>query len=823
MPPIAKRPDVPLALPPRLGALERLAYNLRWAWAPGARALFEQISPERFAESGNPVRVLCEAPARRLEALAADEAFVRAVAAEAAALDEYLGAPADGHDTVAYFCAEYGLCECVPFYAGGLGVLAGDHLKAASDLRLPLVAVGLAYHEGYLSQSLGADGGQVERFPSVDFRLLPMRPVRRPSSETLLVVPIAAGDRTVRARVWRLDVGRVALYLLDTDLPQNTPADRQITRRLYGGDRETRILQEMVLGIGGLRALEALGIDPAVCHLNEGHAGFLGLEQARQVMARHEVSYEEARLLVSARNVFTTHTPIPAGFDEFSRELVQTHLHPMARALGISDEALLRLGQRDDAPSDAPFNMAVLAMRHASLRNGVSRLHGEVSRQLFSPLYPALPVEEVPVDSVTNGVHYDTWVGPEVRALFAAYCPDALASPADAGAWANATAIPDQALWAARLRQRARLGELVATRGSHALDPNALLIGFARRFTAYKRADLILADAERLAQLLSGPRPVQLVYAGKAHPMDAEGKKILRRIGALAREGKVIFLEDYDLEIGRLITQGVDVWLNNPRRPLEASGTSGMKVALNGGLNLSVLDGWWDECFAPGIGWAIGDREPAASPEAQDAREGAELHRLLIEELLPTFWTRDAFGIPHAWVQMIKRAFTILGPRLSSTRMVAEYRTRFYGAAAARGARLEAGGIGRLVEVASYRTRVTAAFAEVEVSRVQTYGAAGGRPTVEAFVRLQTLSPRDVRVELVCGTSPMPMRLTGFVGGEHRFEHAAPAGGAPVRVRVVPSHPEVLVPNELPLCAWSDEPLPARSGGRKAGALLAEV
>jgi len=579
---------------------------------------------------------------------------------------------------VAYFSPEFGIDASLPVYAGGLGVLAGDHLKAAGDLGVPLVGIGLLYRRGYFRQAI-AQGRQREEYPELDPTGLGLELVPADDGEPLHI-EVELADERVLVQAWRRDVRGVALYLLDTEVDGNSADARAVTDALYGGDREHRIRQELVLGVGGGRVLRALGLEPSVFHLNEGHAAFLALERARALVEVDGLSFEDALEVVRASTVFTTHTPVPAGNERFERELVRRYLSPLAESAGIALEALLELGT---APADEAFGLTPFALRTARSANGVSKLHGHVSREMWQPLWPERSADEVPIEHVTNAVHAPTWVAPELAELLARVGVRVEAGPDEQG-WQNVRRLDPHELWRVHVERKQSLLELVAARssarfGGESLDPQALTIGFARRFATYKRAALVLSDPQRLRELLGNPaRPVQLVFAGKAHPADAEGKAVLadvvRRAQARDARGRIVFLPDYDMELARALVQGVDVWLNTPRAPQEASGTSGMKAAMNGALNLSVLDGWWAEAYAQEIGWAIPDELARAGDEA----EAGELLRLLEEELVPVYYERDDDGFPASWTERMRESIAAIGGRFNAARMVAEYVDRLY-------------------------------------------------------------------------------------------------------------------------------------------------
>ncbi len=689
------------ALPARLARLKDLALNLRWAWHPDTVALFRRLDEDGWEGSyHNPVLTVQRLDRDRLKAAANDPDFLAHLDRVAADLDAYLAGDgawfgeAHGREAaglVAYFSMEFGLTECLPTYSGGLGVLAGDHLKSASDLGVPLVGVGLFYRRGYFRQVLDESGWQHDRDEDNDPARLPMAPALG-SDGTPLTIELPFPGRTVAARVWRLRVGRVDLYLLDTDAPENAPEDRALTDRLYGGDVETRIQQEIVLAFGGCRALDALGIAPAVYHMNEGHAAFLSLERARRLMEETGLPFAEVRATVARGLVFTTHTPVAAGHDYFPPELMARYLGDYAGTLGLSLHDLLALGRKHPDDAGEYFCQTILALRMAGRSNGVSKLHGAVSRRMWRDLWPGTPEDEAPIGHVTNGVHLPSW---RAEGL------------ADEGTEAAPARLTDGELWAARGRGRAALVQFARRRlrdqglrhglwdpaageAGARLDPAALTIGFARRFATYKRATLLLRDPERLARILTHPeRPVQIIFAGKAHPRDDGGKALIQRIVELSRGGlfggRLVFLEGYDIAVARALVQGADVWLNNPQRPYEASGTSGMKAAANGVLNVSTLDGWWAEAWEEGmgedgraVGWAIGRGEQYEDPEHGARVEAEALYELLEREVVPAFYERDAEGVPQRWVARMRASMAQVPAFFNTDRMVREYTEHFY-------------------------------------------------------------------------------------------------------------------------------------------------
>jgi len=834
------------SLPPELAALEELAMNLRWSWDEPTRDLFRWVDTDGWeAMSHDPVRLLGQVPAARLEALAGDPGFLRYLHEVYDDLGRYLTAPrwfqtrdetrsSSPLRLVAYFSPEYGISEALPQYSGGLGVLAGDHLKAASDLGVPLVGVGLFYRSGYFSQVLAADGIQQERFSSLDPDSLALT-----RCEDVRITVDLAGQ-PLHAQIWEAAVGRVKLYLLDADVEGNEPEIRSITDRLYGGDTEHRIRQEILLGIGGVRALQALGLDPQVFHTNEGHAGFLGLERARQLVAAG-LTFDEAVETVRAGSVFTTHTPVPAGIDRFPRELMERYFTGFAKECGIGLDELMALGQRADEPDETRFNMAVMGLRLAARRNGVAQLHGVVSRRMFAGLWPDVPEEEIPIGSVTNGVHAPTWISPEIDDLLSRRLV-----PEWDGAlereWARVTEVGDDELWRALQQGRERLVAFVRSRlrrsqlargysasdvawTNGVLDPTVLTVGFARRFATYKRATLLLSQPDRLKALLFHPEhPMQLIFAGKAHPADHPGKEMIQHIQQFAAQqglrNRIVFMDDYDMAVARALVQGCDVWLNNPRRPQEACGTSGMKAALNGALNCSVLDGWWDEWFDGQNGWAITSAEDEPDLQRRDELEAASLFDLLESQIVPLFYERGAGGVPRAWLERVKHAYASLGPKVTASRMVRDYVQTYYEPAAAHGDRTLADGAARGRAFAAWRARVVSSWGGVKVTSVDADGGPahlGDQRAVAVSVDLGRLTLDDVMVEVLHGPvgpadeiiHPAILALEhGEPDGDGRVRYegsftCSSAGRHGFTVRVVPRHEDLSSSVELGLTAWA--------------------
>jgi starch phosphorylase len=841
-------------LPERLQGLHKLAYNLWWCWNPDAIALFRRIDPDLFeALDNSPVRLLGAIPQERFEELRTDDGFLAHLDRVVGRLDHYLtgptwfreayGSEAAERGRVAYFSAEFGIHESIPVYSGGLGVLAGDHLKSASDLGVPLVGVGLMYREGYFRQYLNPDGWQQERYPENDFFNLPLIQENGADGRPLLV-PIPLPGRAVQAKVWRIQVGRVPLYLLDCNIPQNHPDDRNITAQLYGGDKENRIKQEIVLGIGGIRALRAMNKQPTVCHLNEGHSAFCNLERIRYFMEQKKLDFATAVEAAKAGTCFTTHTPVPAGNEVFAPHLVEQYLGGYMQALGLDRRTFLGLGRLNPHDEHEPFGMTVLALKLANVSNGVSQLHGAVTRKMWKALWPGLPESEVPITAITNGVHTQSWLSPEIAQIYERYLGVQWEEkPTDHAVWRRVEQVPDAELWRAAERGRSRLvnfarGRLKVqlqrrgappaevARAAEVLDPDALTIGFARRFATYKRGALIFRDPDRLAAILNNKdRPVQLVFAGKAHPHDNEGKKVIAEVLHMARRPELrphaVFLEDYDMNITRYLIQGVDVWLNNPRRPLEASGTSGMKVCVNGGLNLSVLDGWWVEGYQQDNGWAIGAGEEYTDLGYQDQVESRAIYDLLEQEIVPMFYTRGGDGVPREWLRRMKRSISTNVPFFNTNRMVQQYVEICYWPSAQRYLRLAADNLKRAGELAAWRRRLQQGWPLVRVEAVEADGGAetmrvGSELKVQAQVKLGPLAPDDVQVQLFHGvldsfgdiarphTAPM---ATDGVHHSSSYSYAGAiactaSGQYGFAVRVLPKHADLPHAFEPGLVCW---------------------
>ncbi len=695
-------------LPKKINRLAEIAYNLWWSWTPEARELFRNLDyPLWHSNHHNPVHMLKEMSHEQLQEVAKDAAFIRHYNKVVILYDQAMQRQGSWYNetfpdltnkTIAYFSFEFGLHNSLPIYSGGLGILSGDHAKEASDLGLPFVGIGFMYPQGYFRQRIPSHGWQEAAYQQLDMSQAPIQPVLADDGD-LLKINVQIGHREVYARIWKVQVGRNNLYLLDTDVDENEPWDRELSARLYSGDSEVRIRQEIMLGIGGVRALRALNIEPDIWHMNEGHSGFLILECIREKVAMG-VPFADAATAVYDKSVFTTHTPVPAGHDTFSFHLVEQYFSSFWDELGISREHFLGLGGHEEEWGMA-FNMTVLALRNAGYRNGVSKLHGQVSRDMWQEVWPDKRVEDVPITSITNGIHVPTWIAREIYQLYNKYLgPDWMEEQDNPVIWQRMSDIPDKDIWRIHQHLKGKLHGFLRGRvrrnwvdgrhdptqvlsGGTLLDPEALTIGFSRRFATYKRATLIFRDLPRLQQLLLDThRPVQIVFAGKAHPADEPGKALIQQIYNLAKHnqlgGRVAFIEDYDMHMGRYLTQGVDLWLNTPRRPREASGTSGMKTVLNGIPNLSILDGWWAEGYNGANGWAIGDNNDHENEQLQDENDANSLYHLLEDEIVPLFYNRDRDGIPRGWVEMMRETMRSNVPQFSMRRMVKEYTTQLY-------------------------------------------------------------------------------------------------------------------------------------------------
>jgi starch phosphorylase len=822
-----------------IAALDTLAANWRWSWSRATHALFESMDPAVWAKVGeNPARMLGALGQERLDALARDDAFVDRVTEEADRLEAYLTQPrwfqrvqGPKPEHIAYFSPEFGVDGSLPQYSGGLGILAGDHLKSCSDLGVPLTGIGLFYRAGYFRQSIGDDGWQRESYPLLDPHGLGLTLLRDAEGTPVEVSLDVTADRVLHARIWIADIGRVPLLLLDSETPSNTEEMRRVTDRLYGGGGEHRLLQEALLGIGGVRALRAwcrvTGRPEAdVYHTNEGHAGLQGIERMSELVTHEGLTFDEALAQVRASTVFTTHTPVPAGIDRFPKDLIADYL-AAGVVSGIDPQRALALGLESWPGGDpSVFNMAVLGLHLGQHANGVSLLHGEVSRGMFGQLWPGVDTDEVPITSITNGVHPPTWLHPALKGLSERTFGDAHVETHD---WTDVARVSDRELWDTRSTMKGELVDEARSRTGLAgvLDPEALTIGFARRVPTYKRLTLMLRDPERLTRILTDPEhPVQIIVAGKSHPADDSGKQMIQELVRFSRDpkvrGRIVFLPDYDISLAKTLFPGCDVWLNNPIRPLEASGTSGMKAALNGALNLSILDGWWDEWFDGQNGWAIPTADTAGSDDERDDAEASALYDLIEHQLVPKFFDRTD-GVPSEWLGMVRHTMKVLGQKATSDRMVREYVARLYTPASEHATELRADDFALARELAAYTEHVRAAWPSVHIASVDGSGiaqqaAAGDVLEVRAAVALDGLSAADVAVQLVCGTTDAEDAITG----ERSIVPLTPAGDAVdglttftgtvalavtgpfgYTVRVVPTHPQLVSDVELGLVTYA--------------------
>lgn len=839
-------------LPAQLEPLREMVFNLWWTWEPSARRLFRHLDPELWDETNhNPLRMLQLSRQARLIEVAKDETFLHDLAEVHSAFRKYLarkdtygkkGAGRAFRKPIAYFSAEFGFHESIPNYSGGLGILSGDHCKSASDLDLNFVAVGLLYRHGYFKQQINKDGWQEAVSLNQNFHHLPIQEVRVEDKPLLVAVPIL--DREVHAKIWRLHVGRIDLYLLDTDIPENAPEDRLITAELYGGDLEMRMRQEIVLGVGGVKVLNALNLQPEVFHMNEGHSAFLSLERIRRQVTERDLDFYSALQLVASANVFTTHTPVPAGNDAFPREMMVRYFGKLATQLNISFDELFHFGQTSVDPV-ANFSMTILALRTSRHANGVSKLHGEVSQGLWKDVWAGVPTHEVPITSITNGIHTKTWMAPEFSTLYTKYLGDWEEHLTEPDFWRGVTDIPDAELWEThqklklrlvnfvrdRVRaRRERLGESPeAIRAVHSiLDPEILTIGFARRFATYKRGALLFSDPDRLLRMLNNlARPVQFIFAGKSHPRDEGGKALIQEVYKLTRQtgfhDRVVFVEDYDTYIARRLVQGVDLWLNNPLRPLEASGTSGMKLPPNGGLNLSVLDGWWCESYNGKNGWAIGAEIEDGAIDFQNEVDASSLYQLLENQIIPLYYAKPDGKLPLAWLQLMRESIRSVTPVFNTHRMVKEYAERLYLPAAKAHEEFSRDDRRAAIDLSHWKAQMRKDWPQVQITDIQV--ANTDRQTIQvgealrltARVHLGAVSPEHVRVEAYHGEAENDSlrNATATVlaqsealggGGDYLYEGSIPAtesGTYGFSVRVVPTYPHLLQEHELRLITWS--------------------
>ena len=857
------------ALPDALKDLDFISRNMFWAWNSEFVAIFKRIDKNLWDKCGhNPVKLLGSVSQEDLESLTENQGFLCQLERVADKLRSYQKSPTwfeskfpkGTKPTIAYFSAEFGIHESIPIYSGGLGVLAGDHLKSASDLGIPLVGIGLLYQKGFFRQYLNIDGWQQEVYNNSDFYNMPVEPVVDAQGQPV-IISIEYPTGKVFAKLWQVIVGRIKLYLMDSNIDLNSPHDRQITENLYGGDREMRIRQEIMLGIGGLRALSAMKIFPSVCHMNEGHAAFMALERIRQLRETKDMSFDEAMEATKAGNIFTVHTPVAAGNDEFPMEMVEKYFENYYPSLGIDKKHFLGLGKFNPENDKELFKMPVLALKLSSCRNGVSELHGKVSRNMWSGLWPKVPLNEIPIGSVTNGIHTKSWLSEEMNSLYERYLGVEWNNDIrKASTWEQIDQIPDEEFWRTHQRCkesliafcRSRLKTQMQRRGTYhselnwaeeVLDPEALTIGFARRFATYKRGNLLLKDPNRLIKLLNTPyQPLQIVFAGKAHPKDTEGKEIIRQIIHFASKydvrRRIVFLEDYDIDVARHLVKGVDIWLNTPRPPMEASGTSGMKAAANGALNMSTGDGWWCEGYTSDGGWIIGAGENYDDSEYQDTVESQAIYNMLENEIIPLFYTRSNDNLPRAWIHRMKKTIKWVTPRFNTDRMVCDYTRKFYIPASQKWNYLAAEAMSRAKALSMWKSNIKSAWNNFSIEDVQVQIASengdgpldlrhtqlkvGSELIIKALINLPDAVPEDVSVELYYGSvdswgnisdgSAVKMTHQGRNGQPqlHWFEGTVTCGASGrqgLAVRILPNHEDLVNPHELGLILWETSPV----------------
>ena len=838
------KPKLPNALKP----LEEIARNLWLSWNFDAVELFIRLDYDAWVYSQqSPVRTLGMVSQERLAEAAKDDSYLAALKETYNRFLQYKKGSTwykgPRRDVVAYFSMEYGMDVSLPIYSGGLGILSGDHMKTSSDMGLPLVGIGLLYRQGYFRQYLNADGFQQESYPENDWYNMPVELKIDKTGKPIKITVDMAG-RIVTAQIWEVKVGRSSLYLLDTNIPENSQDLRNITASLYGGDKETRMQQEILLGIGGIRALRALGINPAATHMNEGHSAFLVLERIRELIAEKNFTFDEAREAVWPTNIFTTHTPVPAGNERFEITLMDKYFNTWPQILGISWRDFLSLGRERPYDDHETFCMTVLALKLAAYANGVARLHGVVSRDMWKALWPGLPMEEIPIGHVTNGVHPKTWVSSTMSDLLLRYLgPHFEETPTDLSIWNRMDRISDEELWRTHERRRERLVAFVRERireqhkrtgsperrirqAEDALSPYALTLCFARRFATYKRGTLLLRDPERLLRLIrDNDRPVQLIFAGKAHPHDLPGKELIRELIHFAEKNdvsnRIIFVENYDMTVGKYLTSGADVWVNTPRRPLEASGTSGMKAAMNGVLNLSILDGWWDEAYEPEVGWAIGRGEEYTDTNLQDEIESKAIYDLLEREIVPLFYQRGRDGLPREWIKLMKSCMRIIGQSMSSHRMLMDYSNKFYFPALKNYRRIEKDDYKESKAIAAYMSKLRQAWDHIVISKPESNAKPvmqrGDILSVSTKIELGNLSPDEVLVELYYGSvsnqsseiinaRKAEMKAIGKEGNLHKYQVRVECEDTGIQghtVRILPKHTALVHPYRSGFVKWA--------------------
>ncbi len=841
-----KKFNVVPVLPDELSPLILISENLWYCWNHDAFSLFRDIDGELWHSSNhNPVRVLKEADQERLNELANDPEYLALVTKVAEDLNKYIsGGDVSGKKDhmIAYFSAEYGLTEGIPIYSGGLGILSGDHIKSASDLNLNLTGIGLLYQEGYFQQRLDKNGWQQDFYRVNDFSSMPIHKVSN-SDGTALTVKVLLADNPVWLKVWRIDAGRITLYMLDSNIEKNSEQDKKLTAHLYGGDSEHRLKQEIILGIGGMRIFKELGIEPDAVHINEGHSAFALFERALQFTGKYSLELKEALELSKKSTVFTTHTPVPAGNDEFSPELIRKYFTGYSQKLGISVDEFIELGKDPGNKHKSDFSMTVAAIRNSSYVNGVSELHGDVAVKMWNHLWNDIPVEHTPVQSITNGIHIQSWISREMKELLDNSLGDQWPYRKGNGEIRELiNNVSSESLWNIKKIRKDKLINYVRMKVNDQyrekgifnrtrkdldsiLDPKALTIGFARRFASYKRGDLIFRDTERLKKLLfDTERPIQIIIAGKAHPQDNPGKEIIKRITGFINSdnigSRVVFLENYNINIGRYLVQGVDLWLNNPIRLFEASGTSGMKAVVNGGLNLSVLDGWWDEGFNGENGWAVGERIPIEDPHFRDEVESDSIYSVLEEEIVPLFFDRDEKGVPSGWLERVKNSIATLSPRFNTYRMVSDYNEKFYINAAGNFKKLKENDFTPLKEFIKWKANIEKYFGDIKISDI-TYDkklnfSVGEKLKVDVLTDLGAIKPEDVKVEVYFGRMKRDDRLDSseLVLLNHDAEYSGEGilfsgsitcrttGNQGFKIRITPRHDHQVNSMEMNLVKW---------------------
>ncbi|MBQ7667788.1 MAG: alpha-glucan family phosphorylase [Clostridia bacterium] len=840
-------------VPDRINRLEELAYNLWWTWNTEALKLFKQIDIDLWNTcQKNPVKFINNVEQSKLEIVAENEAFLKQYDSIMSKFDSYMNNPntwfkknyeKNQKNVMAYFSAEYGLDESFPIYSGGLGILSGDHCKSASDLDLPFVAVGLLYRQGYFNQRINREGWQESNFTELNMNELPVKPVILKNGEEL-TINIDFPSRTVFAKVWQVNVGRIKLYLLDTNVEPNSQVDREITARLYGGDQEMRIQQEIFLGIGGLKALKALGIKPTIYHMNEGHSSFVCLELIKNAILEKQMTFKAAKELVSSQTIFTTHTPVPAGIDIFPIALVDKYFGNYWTQMGISRHEFLEMGMSSSHDSGQNFNMGVLALKIAGKKNGVSKLHGEVSRDIFGDIWPLVPKEEVPITHVTNGVHTLTWLAPNLKALYDEYLganwEDNISNPKT---WNKIDKIPNEKLWKIHQENKLKFFEVIRNNKrqqmerndespyeimnlDNILDPNVLTIGFARRFATYKRANLIFRDLERIKRILGNPdMPLQIVFAGKAHPADRPGQEIIKNIVDISNmpefKGKVIMLENYNMCVARYMLHGVDIWMNNPRRPLEASGTSGQKAAINGAINFSILDGWWIEGYKNNSGWSIGKNEYYSSLNHQDNVDSDSIYTTLEKEILPLYYKKSSDGLPNGWIEKMKASIKVVAPEFSTERMLKEYTTNLYMPQIERTAEVSKNNFEKVYSLTDWKENIEQNWNSLHINPINLNAyedspiAVNQKIAPACLAYLGNISPDDVTVEVyigklsetgvICESEVKQMKLVQKNGDMYEYKAEIPmknGGNYGFTYRIIPKNPMLINKQDMGLIRW---------------------